>query len=392
MSAKIPNRSVISVQEIMTAFAESTGLSGTERPPRYLWTDAFAVCNFLELYRQTGEERWRRLALRLVDQVHYVLGRHREDDARTGWISGLTEEEGREHPTRGGLRIGKPMNEREPHAPYDDRWEWERDGQYYHYLTRWMHALNRVSRTTGDPTFNIWAIELAKAAHAGFVHVYPDGSIRMYWKMSIDLTYPLVPSMGQHDPLDGWITCRELQQTAAELSEGQAPSLETEISDLALLCRGRDWATEDPLGIGGLLCDAYLLVQLILKNSRLETARLLEDLLDSSLRGLDARAGAPMVNLPAGYRLAFRELGMTIGLHAVERIEKRLEEKPEAFAVDPAPALQVKEFRRHAGLSEEIEAFWLDPRNRKVASWAEHQDINSVMLATSQAPDGYLEL
>ena len=29
----------------------------------------------------------------------------------------------------------------------------------------------------------------------------------MYWKLSIDLSRPLVASMGQHDPLDGLVTC-----------------------------------------------------------------------------------------------------------------------------------------------------------------------------------------
>jgi len=43
-------------QRIMTDFAERTGLTaGSRRPKRYLWTDAFAVCNFLELFQQTGE-------------------------------------------------------------------------------------------------------------------------------------------------------------------------------------------------------------------------------------------------------------------------------------------------------------------------------------------------
>jgi hypothetical protein len=42
------------VRELMTEFARLTGLSEEQRPNRYLWTDAFAVCNFLELYRQTG--------------------------------------------------------------------------------------------------------------------------------------------------------------------------------------------------------------------------------------------------------------------------------------------------------------------------------------------------
>ena len=172
---------ISTVKGIMAEFSDATGLATAAKPPRrYLWTDAFAVCNFLELYQRTGDGSWRKLALRLVDQVHNILGRHRAGDPRTGWISGRTEEDGRRHPTIGGLRIGKQMNERKSDEPYDDRLEWDRDGQYYHYLTKWMHALNRVSRSNGESIFNLWAMELAKAAHAGFVHVLGGRSKRMY--------------------------------------------------------------------------------------------------------------------------------------------------------------------------------------------------------------------
>ncbi|MGZ3579736.1 MAG: hypothetical protein ACXU98_12070, partial [Syntrophales bacterium] len=105
---------------IMMEFAHLTGLlSSKEKPRRYLWTDAFAVCNFLTLYKQMGDERYKELALRLVDQVHNVLGRRRTEDTWIGWISGLPEEEGKLHPTSGGLRIGKGMNERGQDEPYD---------------------------------------------------------------------------------------------------------------------------------------------------------------------------------------------------------------------------------------------------------------------------------
>ena len=96
----------------MTGFAERTGLTSERPPRRYLWTDAFAVCNFLALERATGHASHAELALRLVEQVHRTLGRHRPDDARRGWISGLSERDGEAHPTRGGLRIGKPLPER----------------------------------------------------------------------------------------------------------------------------------------------------------------------------------------------------------------------------------------------------------------------------------------
>ncbi|MDR4496413.1 MAG: hypothetical protein MRK02_00545 [Candidatus Scalindua sp.] len=169
--------------EIMTEFASLTGLTQVVKAQRrYLWTDAFAVCNFLGLYRQTGDDKYKALALLLVDQVHNILGRHREDDSRTGWISGLDEEEGLLHPTKGGLRIGKKMNERGLSDRFDERVEWDSDGQYYHYLTKWMHTLNRVSRITGDTTYNTWALELAKTVHAGFVHAPLYGLQKsIYW-------------------------------------------------------------------------------------------------------------------------------------------------------------------------------------------------------------------
>jgi hypothetical protein len=382
---------ISSVKKIMTEFSDSTGLSIAEKSPRrYLWTDAFAVCNFLELYQRTGDEIWQNLALRLVDQVHYILGRHREDDPRTGWISGYTEDEGRKHPTIGGLRIGKKMNERKPDDIYDDHLEWNRDGQYYHYLTKWMQALNSVSRSTGNPIFNLWAIELAKATHAGFVHGLNSGSKGMYWKMSIDLSYALVPSMGHHDPLDGLITYNQIQATAVELFNASGPDLDLGIADMELLCQGKNWVTNDPLGLGGLLCNAYAILQLMVQDRFAET-RLLEDLLESSLASLDTYMLDRFLSFSAEYRLAFRELGMAIGLHAVERIEGLIQEKPDVLDKHHPVYSQIKHLRPFIRLGEAIEKFWLKPQNRMAKTWTEHQDINSVMLATSLFPDGYLK-
>ena len=43
------------------------------------------------------------------------------------------------HPTQGGLRIGKNMNERSSSDRFDENLEWDRDGQYYHYLMWTSH-------------------------------------------------------------------------------------------------------------------------------------------------------------------------------------------------------------------------------------------------------------
>ena len=389
------NASLSVARKVMIEFADLTGLlSDSKAPRRYLWTDAFAVCNFLGLYRQTHDEQYKKLALHLVDQVHFILGRHRDDDPRTGWISGLNEQEGGAHPTRGGLRIGKGMNERGPGEPYDEQLEWDRDGQYYHYLTKWMHALNRASRVTGDPTYNRWAIELAKTAHARFTYAPSTGEQkRMYWKMSVDLSYPLVASMGHHDPLDGLVTYLQLQSTAVKYSDTSARfDLSAEITDMAGMCEGKSWATDDPLGIGELLSAACRLAQLIIIEG-FDQADLLNVLLDSSLISLQSYAGERNpLQLPADYRLAFRELGLSIGLHAIGKLPGLIQQIPHNSNMKQRLHSRTERLMQYIPLSDSIETYWLEPANRQAGTWREHRDINLVMLATSLAPDGYLTL
>jgi hypothetical protein len=289
------------------------------------------------------------------------------------------------------LRIGKQLNERSPDDPFDEQLEWDRDGQYYHYLTKWMHALNRVSAVTGDTTFRRWAVELAQTAHAGFTFASPSwGQKRMVWKMSIDLTYPLVPSMGHHDPLDGLITYRELRAGCAGGAEGAAV-LTGEIAEMAALCEGRDWTTDDPLGIGGILSDACRVAQIIAGGTWPESD-LLASLLEASRIGLHRYARTGSLQAPAYYRLAFRELGLAIGLHALARLQRLIEGSPGLLKDGQALSRQVEILMRYRPLAEIIESFWLEPANRQVPSFTEHRDINTVMLATSLTPDAYLLL
>lgn len=381
------------VEKIMTEFARLTGLlPASGEPRRYLWTDAFAVCNFLGLYQETGNKKFKDLALQLVDQVHNVLGRHRHDDDRTGWISGLDEQDARQHPTKGGLRIGKQLKERNPTDPFNERLEWDRDGQYYHYLTKWMHALNLVTKVTGDFTYNRWAIELARTAHSKFVYAPSSGGQkRMYWKMSIDLSYPLVSSMGLHDPLDGLITYSQLQATAAEDPEQSTTDLKAEMSDMADMCGGKNWVTDDPLGIGGLLSDAFRVAQLMLKGYFSRTG-LLGDLLYASLVSLKAFAKEDSLKLPADYRLAFRELGLSIGLGAVERLPKLVERNEHTLGKIHDLEVRLKALSQYETLRGLINSFWLRSENQEAESWIGHRDINMVMFATSLSPDGYLSL
>jgi hypothetical protein len=256
-----------------------------------------------------------------------------------------------------------------------------------------MHALNRVTTVTGDSIYNRWATELAKTAHAKFVYASSfGGPKRMYWKMSIDLSRPLVPSMGQHDPLDGFVTYNELLATAARDPEkSMGRDLYAEILDIGNICEGKSWTTDDPLGIGGLLFDAYRVAQLMVSGN-LEQTSLLESLLESSLIGLDSVVKENSLKLPAGYRLAFRELGLSIGLRAAEKIRKLIEQKSAPLRNKDSLHLLLMILGRYAGLREIIEKFWLEETNREAGSYIAHHDINEVMLATSLAPDGFLEL
>lgn len=344
--------------DLMASYAERTGVLGAGSQRRYLWTDAFAVCNFLGL----GQAE---LALQLIDRVHHVLGRHRSDDSRHGWISGLSEPDGEAHPTRRGVRIGKTLSERSAGEPIDERLEWERDGQYFHYLTKWMHTLDQVARATGQGRFGLWACELADVSHRQFVYEL-RGRRRMYWKMSVDLMRPQVASMGHHDPVDGYITCLQLDATARRLP-AHGPDLAEAIADYRSMIDPSALATADPLGIGGLLVDAYRLTQLDrdpdLRDALLGAARL----------GLERYVVQPDLRMSAEHRLAFRELGLAIGLAAVE-------------------AMKAGGFGRYARLRTAIESFWAGAVHRGSRTYRGHEDINDVMLATTLAPNGFLVL
>ena len=145
-------------------------------------------------------------------------------------ISRLVEEEGKKHPTAEGLRIGKKLRERSVSDPIDSNTEWDKDGQYYHYLTKWTCALHQLSEYFDDSRYNSWATELLSVAADKFVYSSGVGQQRMYWKMRIDLSRPQVSSMGAHDPLDGYVTLSKI------MSKSTAPDdeLEKKTSDVSV--------------------------------------------------------------------------------------------------------------------------------------------------------------
>jgi hypothetical protein len=377
----------------MAAFARRTGLSpAAANPQRYLWTDAFAVCNFLELFERTGDQEYRRYATELIDQVHSVLGRFRVDEGRTGWISGLDEDGGHCHPTSGGLRIGKPLKERGANEVIDEQLEWDRDGQYFHYLTKWMHALCQAAFVMRSNEYAEWAGDLALTASKRFMRRSGTGKpISVYWKMSTDLSRPLVPAMGLHDALDGFLSFREVQHAIVKVSgDAESNGLGEAGEALFALCEHGQWATDDPLGIGGLLFDACRLCQLVgQKNGR--ELRLLEDVMQGSANGLMILLKTEYLKRPTRHRLAFRELGLAIGLRAAPIIARALQES-EAFETRPSLLRLTDLFLSYERLSDQLIDLWLPYAEDPDESWRTHQDINEVMLATAMAPSAFLSI
>lgn len=256
---------------------------------RYLWTDAFGVMNFLTLHQSTRDTTYLILAKRLVQAVHDIQGRTRDGNSR---LPGASDE----NPLGGGLRIGK-MDDSGP----------DEDGQYHHYLTLWMFALNRVSIASGEPLYNKQAIQLAKAIQPRFFVDRDTDHPRMVWKISVDMSRPLVESQGNLDPIDGYVTMKILQASAREGD----PRLDEEISDYKKVIdrKRKHFMSDDMLDLGMSAWSSHWLA---------DKEKWAADLQTRSLKQLG--------RLLAGGRhgLAFRDFGACLGIGCCDAADSSL--------------------------------------------------------------------
>jgi hypothetical protein len=117
-------------------------------------------------------------------------------------------------------------------------------------------------------------------------------------------------------------------------------------------------------------------------DGRADVGALAETVLDAALAGLGHYVSGPDLRAAADHRLAFRELGLAIGLAALE--------SPAWRGAPHGLSARIEALGRYRPLREVIEAFWLEPEHRRVATWVEHENINDVTLAASLAPEGFL--
>jgi len=100
---------------------------------------------------------------------------------------------------------------------------------------------------------------------------------------------------------------------------------------------------------------------------------LLKTVLDSALFGMESFTKNNQLKFPADYRLAFRELGLSIGLKSVKLLMGCIKENPDLFGWRVQQ--QVESLMNYEPLADTIERFWIDDKNRKFGSWIEHQEI-----------------
>ena len=98
------------------------------------------------------------------------------------------------------------------------------------------------------------------------------------------------------------------------------------------------------------------------------------------------------LDLPAKYRLAFRELGLAIGLAGAENLQVLIRHNPGLFKDTGPLQHKVEAILAYVPLKEAIIRFWMSDKNRESPTWTRHKEISMVMLATCIAPDGFLTL
>jgi hypothetical protein len=298
---------------------------------RYLWTDAFGVCNYITLFCETKEPMYLEQADALIKEVHDTLGKDRALKKRLG---NSTDD----RPLLGGLRIGKEDPEGTPDG----------DGQYFHYLTKWMYALNRMTIVKNDPKYNDWALDLAKVAHDSFIKGVNSDRPRMFWKMSIDLSYPAVDSEGNLDPFDGYVTYRALQESA---SDPNALKAHINTFEKMVMVKYPRYRSNDPLDLGEALWITHFYPN--------------EDwskhVSEVSLNSLELLFNRGYFRMPESRRLGFREFGTTIGTQ-----------------VHPNASPEWKE------RVQDLHTFW------KERLYTRDHDITPVMFCTSLNPGVFM--
>jgi hypothetical protein len=232
-----------------------------------LWTDAFGVVLLVSLYRALAKDEFLDEAEWVVAEVDRVLGRRR------------------------GVRIGE---------------EFDRDGQYFHYLAMWLYALAVIGRHI--PRYREKGIDLVHQVHDAFL--VPGRGV--VWKMKEDLSGPYPGfGLGALDAFDGYVSYRILDEKALSREIADMQRLVDQSASSLLI-------TQD-LGLGMMLWMTHFFANE--GWARLQRKRSLATL-DQMWRPEGFFCREPHL---LDTKFAFTNYGISIGLQAVAAMPGRVE-------------------------------------------------------------------
>jgi hypothetical protein len=221
----------------------------------------------VSLHRQLGYRSYLDEAEWLVGEVDRVLGRAR------------------------GIRIGEAS---------------DRDGQYFHYLAKWLFALGRLGQLKGE--YRNRAIALAHDIHRAFV----IPGMGVIWKMKEDLSGPYPGfGLGSLDAFDGYVVYRLLDEQA----------LAREIAEMRDLVERhyRQLSIDQDLGLGMMLWLAHFFPDEPWARVQIPRSLAMLDRMWIDPPGYFCRAP----RLPH-LKFAFTNYGISLGLQAVQRHPDRV--------------------------------------------------------------------
>lgn len=139
-----------------------------------------------------------------------------------------------------------------------------------------------------------------------------------------------------------------------------------------------------------MLSDACRTGELLIRDG-FQDAGLFKRMVHDALLSLEDLGGG-FLDQQAKYRLAFRELGLSIGLKGAARLAALFEEYPDVRGGELVIRLQpsLESLLWFHKMSERIERFWIEEMRKGSEHWKGHGDINMVMLATSLVPEQFL--
>lgn len=178
--------------------------------------------------------------------------------------------------------------------------------------------------------------------------------------------------------MDGCVASLQLASTAPDASELRKWSVVYESIALS-----HSLKTTDPLGIGGLLNDSIRLAQLIHLYD-LDSRWLLHHLLEAASTGLAAWSLSRLWERPAELRLAFRELGLPIGLNGVSWLRDEILPAMSSKVRTEELQQSLASIGQYQSAGEGIIEFWTDPERRKMVqnlAWATGYNVLAIPLA-----------